>query len=110
VRAYSDSVRAVLEVLPLAEKVATHMVIVATPYPFFEQVRRAVQTHHGQILDEDFGAEVTLTAQFMVEHFQPFQASLQEMSNGSLEAVIVETNETTIMPIAPPEVGSGGDA
>ena len=98
VRAYSDAVRAVLEDLPLAEKVATHLVMVATPYPFFERIRLAVQAHHGQILDEDFAAEVTLTAQFAVEHVDPFQAALQEMSNGTLEAVIVETNEATIMP------------
>jgi uncharacterized YigZ family protein len=101
VRAYSDAVRAVLEELPLAEKVATHLVMVATPYPLFERVRLAVQAHHGQILDEDFAAEVTLSAQFAVEHVEPFQATLQEMSNGTLEAVIVETNEATIMPLVP---------
>jgi uncharacterized YigZ family protein len=100
VRAYSDAVRAVLEALPLAEKVATHLVMVATPYPFFERVRLAVEAHHGQILDEDFAAEVTVTAQFAVEHFEPFQAALSEMSNGVLAAVVVETNEATIMPIA----------
>ena len=102
VRAYSDAVRAVLEELPLAEKVATHLVMVATPYPLFERVRLAVEAHHGQIQDEDFGAEVTVTARFAVEHVEPFQAALQEMSNGTLEAVIVETNEATIMPLEPP--------
>ena len=103
VRAYGDAVRAVLDVLPLAEKVATHAVMVSTPYPLFERIRLAVQAHHGQILDEDFAAEVTVTARFAVEHYAPFQAALQEMSNGTLEAVIVETNKATIMPLKPLE-------
>jgi uncharacterized YigZ family protein len=99
VRAYGDAVRAVLEVLPRAQKVPTHTAIVVTPYSFFERVRMAVEAHHGQILDERFAADVTLKARFPVEQFASFQASLQELSNGALQAEIVETDESTIMPI-----------
>jgi len=99
VRAYGDAVREVLAVLPRAEKVATHTVMMAVPYAYFELVRRAIAAHDGQILDEDFAADVTLTARFAVEHFSVFQASLQELSNGQLEAEIVETDEATIMPV-----------
>ncbi len=99
VRAYSDAVRAVLEILPHAEKVATHTIVVAAPYSFFERVRLAVEAHHGQILDEDFAADVTVTARFAVDDFRDFQANLRQMSNGTLEAVIVKTDEATIMPI-----------
>lgn len=99
VRAYSDAVRAVLEELPRAEKVPTHTALVATPYPFFERVRLAVAAHGGAILDEEFAADVTITARFAVEHLDGFQAALQEMSNGRLEAIIVATDEATIMPI-----------
>jgi uncharacterized YigZ family protein len=99
VRAYGDAVRAVLDVLPRAEKVATHTVLVVTPYSLFERLRLAVETHHGQILDETFAADVTVTARFPVEHFPPFQASLQELSNGTLQAEIVDTDEATIIPI-----------
>jgi uncharacterized YigZ family protein len=99
VRAYGDAVRAVLEALPRAEKVPTHTVLVSTPYPFFERLRLAVEAHKGQILDEEFAADVCLTARFPVESFPPFQAALKEMSNGVLEAVIVETAEDTIMPL-----------
>lgn len=99
VRAYSDAVRTVLGILPRAEKVATYTIVVATPYSFFERVRLGVEAHHGQVLEEDFAADVTVTARFAVEHFPGFQANLQEMSNGTLEAVILETDESTIMPI-----------
>jgi uncharacterized YigZ family protein len=99
VRAYGDAVREVLAVLPRAEKVATHTAMMAVPYAYFERVRRTIATHNGQILDEDFAADVTLTARFAVEHFAAFQASLREMSSGQLEAEIVETDEATIMPV-----------
>jgi len=97
VRAYGDAVRAVLEELPRAEKVPTHTVMVLLPYSFFEQVRLAVQAQQGEILDEEFAAEVTVTARFAVEHFPAFEATLREMSNNTLEAVVVETNEATIL-------------
>jgi uncharacterized YigZ family protein len=99
VRAYGDSVREVLEITPRAAKVSTHSVIIALPYPLFEQARRLVEAHHGQILDEDFGANVTLTARFVVEDLPPFQDALRELSNGTLQAEIIETNQATIMPI-----------
>jgi uncharacterized YigZ family protein len=99
VRAYGDAVREVMQVLPRAEKVPTHTVLVATPYSLFERVRLAVEAHHGQILDEAFAADVTVTARFPVERLPPFQAALQELSSGAIEAEIVATDEATIMPI-----------
>lgn len=99
VRAYSDAVREVLAVLPRAAKVATHTVMMAVPYSFFERLRLTIAAHEGQILDEDFAADVTVTARFEVEHFPAFQAALGELSSGQLSAEIVETDEATIMPL-----------
>jgi uncharacterized YigZ family protein len=101
VRAYGDAVRAVLEVLPRAEKVPTHTVLVAAPYSFFERVRLAVDAHLGLILDEEFAADVTVTARFPVERVPGFQDTLQEISNGTIEAEIVGTDPATIMPLPP---------
>ena len=101
VRAYSDAVRAVLEVLPRAEKVPTHTVLVAAPYSFFERVRLAVDAHLGLILEEEFAADVTVTARFPVERVPGFQDALRETSNGIIEAEIVGTDPATIMPLPP---------
>jgi uncharacterized YigZ family protein len=108
VRAYGDAVRAVLDVLPRAEKIPTHTILIEIPYSYFERLRLAVTAHHGQILDEDFAAEVTVTARFAVEQYPAFQAALQELSNGTLEALVVHTDEATIMPFAAPN--DSGDA
>jgi uncharacterized YigZ family protein len=99
VRAYGDAVREVLQALPRAEKVPTHTVLIAAPYSLFERVRLAVEAHHGQVLDEAFAADVTVTARFPVERLPPFQAALQELSSGAIEAEIVATDEATIMPL-----------
>jgi uncharacterized YigZ family protein len=99
VRAYSDAVRHVLADLPRAEKRPTHTVLVAVTYSMFERVRLAVSAHGGDILDQDFGQEVTVTARFSVDRFPSFQSGLQELSNGTLEAVIIESQHDTIMPL-----------
>jgi uncharacterized YigZ family protein len=101
VRAYGDAVRAVLDVLPRAVKLPTHTVRLATAYPLFEQVRLAVEAHGGQILDETFAADVTVTARFAVDRFPAFQAALQELSSGTVAAQIVATDQATIMPQEP---------
>jgi uncharacterized YigZ family protein len=99
VRAYGDAVRQALAVLPRAEKVPTHTVMMALPYNMLERVRLLVAAHNGRILDEEFAADITVTAQFAVGYFPAFQATLRELSHGTLAAEIVETNEATIMPI-----------
>ncbi len=96
VRAYSDAVRAVLAGLRRAERVPTHTVMVELPYNLLERARRLVTAAHGEILDEDFTASVVLTARFPSERLAEFQAGLNELSNGSVQAEIIETGETLI--------------
>ena len=98
VRAYSDAVRMVIEQAPRAEKVLTHTVMAAFPYTYFDRVRLLVAAHHGHILDEDFGGDVTLTARFAVEHLPAFQSALSELTNGRVQAEIIETQEV-LMPL-----------
>lgn len=96
VRAYSDAVRSVVTVVPRAHKVLTHTTMLGLPYNWLERARLLVAAHHGQVLSEDFAAEITLTARFAVRDFEPFQQALSENSNGNLSAEIVET-ETVLM-------------
>jgi len=99
VHAYTEAVQAVLAVLPRAEKVPTHTVMLACEYALFDRVRLLVQEHHGVLLDQDFAADVTLTARFATWHLDAFQAALRELSRGALQAEIIETDPETIMPL-----------
>ena len=102
VRAYSDAVKAVLAVLPRAEKVPTYTAMVAVPYNLFERVKLLIEAWNGRVLDQDFAAGITLTVQFTVERFPDFQDALRELTHGGLEAEIIETNEATIVPLGSP--------
>jgi uncharacterized YigZ family protein len=101
VRAYSDAVREVLAILPRAVVVPTHTVMISSPYSLFERLRLAVADHRGEVLDQEFAADVTITARFAAERLPAFQNALQELSSGTLEAEIVATDEGTIMPLDP---------
>ena len=109
VRAYSDAVRAVLSILPRAEKVFTHTVMLVMPYSFFERARILVNDHGGQILDESFTVDVTMTARFSLERFDPFQKALAELSNGSLQAEIIESSEAIVPAGTFGNVETGGE-
>ncbi len=98
VRAYSDAVRMVIDEVPRAEKLSVHTVMLELPYARLEQVRLLVAAHDGVVLDETFGADITMTARFASERFDGFQSALQELSNGSLQAEILEIKDA-VFPI-----------
>jgi uncharacterized YigZ family protein len=108
VRAYGDAVRGVLAVLPRACKIATHTVRLRIPYNSFEHIRRLLANHQGQILSQEFGADVVLTARLAVDEYEAVRNSLQEYFSGSLPAEIIETNPDTLVPLLPSS--SGGPA
>ena len=61
-------------------------------------INRMILRLNGSILDESYGSDITITAQFKVGDLMQFQESLLQFSNGSLQAVIVETKDV-ILPI-----------
>ncbi len=99
VRAYSDAVREALAALPRAVKVSTHTVMIAAPYALYERLRLLVGRYQGQIIDEDFAADITLTIRITVDSYPAFQGAVRELSSGSVYAEIVETDPETIMPL-----------
>lgn len=94
VRAYSDAVRAILEVITPAEKVPTHTVMLAVPYNWYERAKILAEAHHGEILDTTFEVDVTLTLRFRQSDFPNFQQALAETSHATLEAEVIESGIT----------------
>lgn len=93
VRAYSDSVRAVLEKVERSARVMTDTVMAAFPYTYLERVRRIAAACGGTILDEEFAADVTVTARFRVEDTPMFQAQMVELTSGTVHAEVIQTEE-----------------
>jgi uncharacterized YigZ family protein len=96
VRAYSDAVRAVLADVRRAERVPTHTIMLELPYSLLERARRLVAAHAGHLMDEDYTASVVITALLPIERLPGFQTELSELSNGSIQAEIIETGEMLV--------------
>jgi len=92
VRAYTQAVQQVLERTPRAQKVLAHTLLLAAPYPLYQRVRDTVPRYAGQVLETDFGVDVTLTVRLPVAALDGFQAALRELSAGRLQAEIMETS------------------
>jgi uncharacterized YigZ family protein len=91
VRAYSQSVKSVLEVMPRAQKETCHTMMVVAPYNWYERLKLTIIRHQGRIIDEEFSADVTISARIPIFGFLVFQDELKEASRGSLHAEIIET-------------------
>jgi uncharacterized YigZ family protein len=98
VQAYTAAAQAVLAQTPIARKIATHQALLAVPYSDYQSLQRLITQHHGVLLASEFAADVTLSIRFAVPDFAPFQAALQEQSNGQSQAVLVAENEITLLP------------
>lgn len=99
VRAYSDSARQVLDALPLARKLATTGLMFVVPYPLYEHAKLIINCHKGDIRDEVFGVEVTLTVRMADDLLDSFKRRMISLTRGNIEFIVIARNNNTIMPI-----------
>jgi uncharacterized YigZ family protein len=93
VRAYTQAAQAVVSDVPRAQKVLAHTILLVAPYSLLERIRLLVVEHKGEILDEDFAADVTMTMRFKIEKLAAFEKTLTELSAGQVAVEVVETSE-----------------
>jgi uncharacterized YigZ family protein len=98
VRAYAQAVRLAVEDVPRAQRVLTHTLMLAFPYTYLERIRLMVASMGGNILDEQFAADVTMTVRLKVERLEGFQSKLNDLTNGKIEAEVIGT-ENVLMPV-----------
>ena len=96
VRAYTESTQMAVNAVRRARRQQVHVAMLALPYNLLERVRILVGKHHGDILDEDFAADITMTLRFPVENAEAFQADLSELSAGTLRIETIETTEMLV--------------
>ena len=96
VRAYTEATQLVVQAVPRARRVLVHLALLTLPYPLLERVRLLVTRHNGEITDETFAADVTMTLRFPINEFSAFQAALQELSAGRLQGEVIETTEMLV--------------
>ena len=96
VKAYTETMQLVAQAVPRAQRVPVHIVMLAVPYPLLERIRLLAGKYHGEITDETFAADVTMTLRFPVDKYSAFQDALQEVSAGSLQGEMIETTEMLV--------------
>jgi uncharacterized YigZ family protein len=96
VKAYTESTQMVVNAVGRGRRVTVHMAMVALPYNLLERVRLIVKRNHGEVIGEDFAADITMTLQLPVESFEGLQGELRELSAGKLKAEVIESAEKIV--------------
>jgi uncharacterized YigZ family protein len=96
VKAYTESTQMVVNAVERGKRLPVHVALVAIPYNLLERVRLMTVHHKGEVLDEEFSGDITMTLQVPVECMDGFQSDLQELSAGKLKAEVIETKVTIV--------------
>lgn len=96
VKAYTESTQLVVNAAGRGRRVPVHIAMLAIPYHLLERVRLLAARQQGEVLGEDFAADVTMTLQFPVDSFEAFQNELRELSAGRLQAEVIESGEKVV--------------
>ena len=97
VRAYTESTQMVANAVRRARRQQVHVAMLALPYNLLERVRILVEKHQGNILDESFAADITMTFRLPVENTDQFRMDLRELSAGTLQTETIETTEILLL-------------
>ncbi|NOT03910.1 MAG: YigZ family protein [Anaerolineales bacterium] len=99
VKAYTESAQLAVNAVGRGQRVPVHIALIALPYNLLERLRLVVTRQRGEVLGEDFAADITMTVRLPVDSFESFQNDLRELSAGKLQAEVIETKEM-IVPMA----------
>jgi uncharacterized YigZ family protein len=96
VKAYTESAQSVVNAVGRGQRVPVHIAMIALPYNLLERLRLVVTRQRGEVLGEDFAADITMTVRLPVDSFESFQNDLRELSAGKLQAEVIETKEMIV--------------
>jgi uncharacterized YigZ family protein len=96
VKAYTESTQMVVNAVGRGRRIPVHVVMLAIPYHLLERVRLLTTRQNGEILGEDFAADITMTVELPVDMFELFQKELRELSAGKLRAEVIESKEKIV--------------
>jgi len=96
VKAYTESTQMVVNDIRRARRQQVHVALLAVPYNLLERVRLMVNKYQGEVQDEAFAADITMTFRYPVENAEQLQGELSELSAGKLQAETIETTEVLL--------------
>lgn len=96
VKAYTEATQRVVNAVGRGKRVPSHVVMLAIPYHLLERVRTLIARQRGEIIGEEYAADITMTFHLPVEACDLFQNELRELSAGKTKAEIIETTERIV--------------
>jgi uncharacterized YigZ family protein len=96
VRAYTESTQLVVNAVGRGRRVPVQVALLAIPYNLLERLRLLVTRQGGEVLEEDYATDITLTIRCPTDSFDVFQNELRELSGGKLKAEVIESSETIV--------------
>ncbi|MFI3313458.1 MAG: YigZ family protein [Eubacteriales bacterium] len=89
VRAYAKTAKVGLDAAGLSMKQVWSNVAIPCPYNLFERLKLLVEEFEGQVLDIEYGADVTLHTILAQGKTDDFLAKLVDTSNGTVEGIVL---------------------
>jgi len=90
VKAYGDSVKAVLDGIVTEEYVEKLSFSLSVSYDQYETVKRVLASVNATVSSEDFGSEIEIKGLVPVSSSEKLQNCLSEISNGRLKAILTK--------------------
>ena len=84
VKAYTEATQLALAALSITEKVEQVTLEISLAYNFYEQSKRLINNHGGQIEAEEFATDVTLQVTFIVEELPAFETEIVDITHGEV--------------------------
>lgn len=100
VRAYSESVKRVLAVLPKARIINASLFQVMLPYSFYEPFLRLASSEGAEICSSEFDSDVILTVKTTSLMYKDFSSKIIDMTNGSAVIEIIKENYEDIVRVS----------
>lgn len=89
VRAYSDSAKTALEILPTELKASKTQLGMDISYSLYEEVKNLIEKYSGIVDDEVFAGDVTVICTLLNDEISAFEAELTELSSGQIETILL---------------------
>jgi uncharacterized YigZ family protein len=99
VKAYSNSARYAIDLVPKAAKIPSHRLGLSCHYSVYEQMIHLIKLHSGFALDAEFTDQVSIKLSLPTIEYAGFQKAALDLTQGTVEIKLLEENLTALKPI-----------
>jgi uncharacterized YigZ family protein len=88
VRAYQEAAHVAFNTLKAEEKIEKKLLGIEAPYSFYEQIKRLIESHHGELDEETFAEQITLIVSFREGDVPGFSQALMDLTAGRVQPLV----------------------